>query len=173
MLAVVFQFVPNVFMYQREEMWSEPWRLFTSHFVHVGWIHCLLNMSAFTFLPLIFPKTNWKLLISGMLILPLMISLGIYLLCENIYAYAGFSGVLHGLYILVALQHLTDPKEKRFAWVILLGIIIKLLWELKVNENSITADLIGSPILIEAHQLGAIGALVLFVGVRTFNTGMK
>lgn len=168
MLAVIFQLNQEFFLYLSQELWHEPWRLFTSHFVHVGWVHLLLNMSAFLCLFFIFPQTSWRLVLIGMVCLPLFISVGIYIWCDHIQAYAGFSGVLHGLYTLIAIDHLKNPRERKFAIGLLCGIVAKLLWEIYSKESSMTADLIGSPVLIEAHQLGVVGALGLIILIKIF-----
>lgn len=102
----------------------------------------------------------------ALLVLPILISFGIYIFCPDTYAYAGFSGVLHGLYFLFAVQSLKIKKDRMIAMVLIVALIIKLVWEMKFTAASVTAKLIGSPILIEAHQLGVISALVLLVVTR-------
>ncbi len=70
-------------------------------------------------------------------------------------AYAGFSGVLHGLYVAVALVSLRYRKERKFAALVLALIVLKVIWENTFGQTG-TAQLIGSPVLIESHLLGAI-----------------
>lgn len=160
-LAVIFQIKPEWFFYLRQEMLLQPWRFITAHFVHVGWIHCILNMFAFICLPYIFPRLNRDWLLIGVISLPLFISTSFYVIYPNVDAYAGFSGVLHGLYVIAAIQSLAIKSERNFALLILAGLVAKLLWEAIVGELSATMRLIGSPVLIEAHQLGCIGAVCL------------
>ena len=71
----------------------------------------------------------------------------------NIEAYAGLSGVLHGAYVAVACVHLQYKRERGFAALVLFLILAKLVWENTIG-NSGTAELIGSPVLVEAHLLG-------------------
>ncbi|OUY06790.1 rhombosortase [Acinetobacter populi] len=163
LLAAMLQIKPEWFIYSKFEMISQPWRFFTAHWVHVGWMHYFLNMIAFVCLPFIFPKIKTSILLILVILLPLLISLIFYCFYPNIELYAGFSGVLHGLYCMAALISLTDHKERGFAVLILFGLMIKLLWEAIVGELSATARLIGSPVLIEAHQLGVGISLVLFI----------
>ncbi len=92
------------FIYQRDLMTSEPWRWWTAQWVHVGWRHYLLNMMALTCLPFIFPQSGRFKLLSALLVLSPMVSLGLYWFFPTVYAYAGLSGVLHGLYVWAALM---------------------------------------------------------------------
>ena len=56
-------------------------------------------------------------------------------------------------YVAVACVHLLYRKERNFAAFVLLLILAKLIWG--KGENTIgsvgTAELIGSPVLVEAH----------------------
>lgn len=92
------------FIYQRDVMMSEPWRWWTAQWVHVGWRHYLLNMMALICLPFIFPQSTCLKLLSPLLIISPMVSLGLYCFFPIVYAYAGLSGVLHGLYAWAALM---------------------------------------------------------------------
>ncbi len=92
------------FIYQRDVMTSQLWRWWTAQWVHVGWRHYLLNMMAFTCLPFIFPQSGRFKLLSALLVLSPMVSVGLYWFFPTVYAYAGLSGVLHGLYTWAALM---------------------------------------------------------------------
>jgi rhomboid family GlyGly-CTERM serine protease len=116
-------------------------------------------MLAFICLPFIFPRLKNRYLLVLIIFLPLSISLSFYFIFPSIQAYAGFSGVLHGIYVAVALLYLQFAKERKFALLILGVILLKI-----ISENSFapsqTAALIGSPVLTEAHLLGAIWGCV-------------
>ena len=129
-VSACLQVFPDYFIYWRESLLGEFWRLWTAHWVHVGWIHFLLN-----------------------------ISLVFYFYLPNIDAYAGLSGVLHGLYTAVALVYLQYRKERNFAFLVLGLIVAKLIWENTFGQTG-TAQLIGSPVLTEAHLYGAIGGAI-------------
>jgi hypothetical protein len=51
-------------------------------------------------------------------------------------------------------------KERNFATFVLLLILAKLIWENTIGSVG-TAELIGSPVLVEAHLLGVIGGVVI------------
>lgn len=53
-LAACLQVFADHFIYWRPALLQEFWRLWTAHWVHVGWVHYLLNILAFACLPLFF-----------------------------------------------------------------------------------------------------------------------
>lgn len=158
-ISASLQVFPDYFIYWREGLLSEFWRLWTAHWVHVGWVHFLLNMMAFACLPFIFPHVRAWQLLSLLFLLPPFISLIFYFYLPYIEAYAGLSGVLHGLYTAVALVYMQYPKERNFAVLVLLLIAAKLIWENTFGQTG-TAQLIGSPVLTEAHLYGALGGAI-------------
>lgn len=153
----VFQ---DQFIYWQDSLLEEFWRLWTGHWVHVGWIHYFLNMLAFICLPFIFPRVSVWNFIGILLCLPPLISLSFYFFLTDVEAYAGLSGVLHGAYAAVACVHLLYKKERGFATLVLFLIFAKLVWENTMGSAS-TAELIGSPVLVEAHLLGVIWGIVI------------
>lgn len=164
-LAAILQFNADVFIYFQPLMLEQPWRFLTAHWVHVGWIHYVMNMMALLCVPLIFPKLQVRWLIFSAICLPVLMSSVFYCYYPELQAYAGFSGVLHGIYVIAAFINLNYPSERKFALLILIGLIIKLFWEVYVGgAASATAQLIGYPVLIEAHQWGVLFALI-FVGL--------
>lgn len=161
-LSACLQVFASVFIYWREALLHDFWRLWTAHWVHVGWVHFVLNMLAFMCLPFIFPRTQVRHFIALLLLLPPCISLCFYYFLTDISAYAGLSGVLHGAYVTVACIHLLYPRERNFAALVLLLVLGKLLWENSFGSMG-TAELIGSPVLVEAHLLGVIWGMIFAV----------
>lgn len=154
------QIFKDNFIFWQASLISEPWRLWTAHWVHVGWTHYFLNMLAFICLPFIFPRVSVWNFVSILLVLPPLISLSFYYFLPDIEAYAGLSGVLHGAYAAVACVHLLYKKERSFAALVLFLIFAKLVWENTIGSEG-TAQLIGSPVLVEAHLLGVIWGIVV------------
>ena len=165
LLAAILQIFPDKFIYLRDQLWSQPWRVLTAHWVHVGWVHYILNLIAFICFPFIFHKIKVSLLVLLIVAVPILMSCSFYLFYPNIEAYAGFSGVLHGLYAAAAFLSLSYSKERPFALLVLAGLTVKLIWEATVGELSTTMQMIGSPILIEAHQLGVLMSLLILVSL--------
>ncbi|MGE8654785.1 MULTISPECIES: rhombosortase [unclassified Acinetobacter] len=162
-LCACLQVFKDHFIYWQDTLFHDFWRLWTAHWVHVGWIHFFLNMLAFICLPFIFPRAAVWHFIAILLILSPLISLSFYFFLPDIEAYAGLSGVLHGAYVAVACVHLMYKRERNFAAFVLFLILAKLVWENTIG-NTGTAELIGSPVLVEAHLLGVIGGVILAIG---------
>ena len=160
--SACLQVYKDAFIYWQDGLFSEFWRLWTAHWVHVGWMHYFLNMLAFICLPFIFPRASLWHFVALLLALPPLISLSFYFFLPDIEAYAGLSGVLHGAYASIACVHLLYKRERRFAAFVLLLILSKLVWENTFGSIG-TAQLIGSPVLVEAHLLGVIWGIVLAV----------
>ena len=157
--SACLQVFADSFIYWQAGLFQEFWRLWTGHWVHVGWIHYALNMLAFACLPFIFPRVKVWHFVALLLLLPLFISLCFYYFFPDIEAYAGLSGVLHGAYVTVACVHLLYKKERNFAAFVLFLILAKLIWENTIGSVG-TAELIGSPVLVEAHLLGVIWGVI-------------
>ncbi|RYY79622.1 MAG: rhombosortase [Moraxellaceae bacterium] len=162
LVCAALQLDMNAFVYQRELMWSEPWRWWTAHGVHVGWRHYGLNMLAFLCLPFIFPHVQRHTLLVSLLVLPPLLSAGLYWLLPHVQAYAGLSGILHGIFVVVAIEGLLFKPERKFAMLVLVCIAIKIGFE-KWLGYSETAQLIQAPVLIESHQIGVAAGLTLVV----------
>ena len=167
-LCACLQIFKDSFIYWQESLLGEFWRLWTAHWVHVGWIHFLLNIITFACFPFIFPHIQNRFIIVLLLVLAPLCSLTFYYLYPNIEAYAGLSGILHGLYVAAAFFYLKFRKERNFALLVLFLIMAKLAWENTFGQIG-TAQLIGSPVLVEAHLVGAFwGAIcaVIYLGYQ-------
>ena len=161
--SACLQVFSDAFIYWQADLLHQFWRLWTAHWVHVGWIHYVLNMLAFACLPFIFPRVKVWHFVALLLLLPPLISLSFYYGFPEIEAYAGLSGVLHGAYsAVVASVHVLDKKERNFAALVLFLLLAKLIWENTMGSVG-TAELIGSPVLVEAHLLGVIWGVVIAI----------
>src|SRR5262245_3232942 len=89
----------NALEYRRAVAFSEPWRLLTAHFVHLSFLHALLNGVALLLLARLFgdrlrPGEFWAVLFGA----PVAISLAFWLLLPELHWYRGLSDVLHAIY---------------------------------------------------------------------------
>ena len=84
-----------------------------------------------------------------------MLSSSFFFIYPEVQAYAGLSGVLHGLYVACALACLQLKKERKFSILVLVLVFAKIAWENSFGSLQ-TATLIGSPVLVEAHLMGVI-----------------
>lgn len=146
------------------------WLLVTAHFVHLNTIHLLLNMLAIALVLAMFdgvcPTRYW---ISLLVISAAMIGALIYYRLPKVDMYVGLSGVIHTVYVFGALLLLAEPKERIFASILLSLVTLKLLTESYGQGISLTADLIGGHVLVQAHLYGAIVGLFWGVVARIAN----
>lgn len=153
-ICASLQVFSSYFIYYVPELPNQFWRFVTGHWVHVSWTHLLFNFIAFACLPFIFVHADWQTMLKMLLIFPLLISAMFYVFLPDVVAYAGLSGVLHGMYVAMALVAITNEKDRRFGLLVLAVMSGKLLWEQWFGDMG-TAALIGSDVLVEAHFVGA------------------
>ncbi|GAC1373208.1 MAG: rhombosortase [Aquirhabdus sp.] len=154
-------------VYRHQDLFSEPWRLWTGHWVHLGVWHWILNIAALALLPEIFWRASWKLFLILWFTLPLLLSLALWSFLPSLSLYAGLSGVLHGIYLAIALSAISYATgvERQIGWIVLIGVIAKVSYE-AFRGMSQTADLIGAPVILQAHQFGAVLGLLVWVVVQ-------
>ena len=163
LFMLLIQFMgPELFRYDTRLLTSDLqlWRVLTGHWVHANWIHYLMNMAGFI-LCLALTGVNWTIWqwVWRIVLLSLGISLGLYLWHPALSWYVGFSGVLFGLYVLAAVSSLS---EQVFMSVSLLLVIAgKIILEQWSSVNITTSELIGVPVMVDAHLYGVMVAMAL------------
>lgn len=133
------------------------WRLWTGHWVHLGWIHVALNLAGAMLLGLLCAD-RWsnRLLAWRILFLSLVVSVGLYLFMPELNTYVGLSGILHGLIVWGMID--LAIQGDRIAALALFVIAGKLIWENIAGPSSAEEQLIGGSIVSPAHLYGALGA---------------
>lgn len=151
---------------------GEVWRLYSGHFVHLGLWHLTLNLMAMGLLAVLFAEElgwrNWMLVLG---VLPPLISAGMWWGMPNLQGYAGLSGVLHGVFVLGAIRMWSNPPDRLLSATLLVLVLVKLWLEPGSAESGVTASLIGGRILVEAHQWGAAGGVVIACVMRCQSSG--
>lgn len=170
--SACLQVFQDFFIYWRPDFFTEVWRWWTAHWVHVGWVHYAFNMLAFACLPFIFPNIKNRYLVLLLLFLAPLMSLTFYYAMPHVEAYAGLSGVLHGLYAAVAVYSLQFSSERKFALLVLFLAIVKVSWENLVGSVQ-TVQLIGSPVLTEAHWIGLLWGATLAIFYLIFELSKR
>lgn len=135
------------------------WRLLTAHFVHLGWVHTLLNalgvMLCWALAPQLFDRAlPWR--VAG---LALGTGLCLWAFTPQVLPYVGLSGVLYGLFVwglLPPLVHRRDPV----AALALALVIGWMLWQWAMGAPAAEAALLGGRVVSEAHLFGAGLALL-------------
>ncbi|WP_083540963.1 rhombosortase [Photobacterium sanguinicancri] len=137
---------------------GEVWRILTGNLTHTNWPHLLMNAFAFIIITFIFRK-HIAVKQYTLLIISISLVIGIGIFATNMGWYAGFSGVLHGLFGWGAVR---DIKTKtKGGWLILLGLIAKIGWEQIFGGSMSSEALIGARVATEAHLIGAISGIIL------------
>ena len=162
-VAVLAQYLsPAVTEWLRWEhtaSFSQGWRPVTGHFVHLSATHGAFNIAAILLVWRLFLK-DWQQ--GDVLLMALSIPLtGLLLFLADLHWYVGFSGVLHGWFLLGAVR--VWHAQKIFAAALVLGLLLKLWFEPNNPFAASEAEMIGGPIAYVAHQLGVLAMVILLI----------
>ena len=169
LLAVVLQLIgPEHLRYQHDWLQSgQVWRIVTSHWVHVGWTHLALNTLGLAIcVSLANPRWSVKRWILQSLLLGVSISALFTLQNPEIGWYVGFSGVLFGLYFLAA--HDLYARDRLVALLMAGAIVIKVIIEQYTPYDLDSSDLIGAPVIVDAHLYGLLTAIAIALAWATY-----
>ncbi len=156
------------YYYPSRVLSGELYRLITHPFVHVSWLHLLLDGTAFLMLYSMLETQSWIKRTAYVLGAHVGCTLGVTLSLgwgESI-GYAGLSGIAHGLMAVWALELLDQPNKSLWpigTWTLII-VTGKALYEAVFNRmlfDFMHSGLIGQPIAI-SHLSGIIGACVAF-----------
>lgn len=128
------------------------WRLLSGHAIHLNERHLLMNLLGLFFVTeLLCERTTVPQFMSLIIVSALGVGLLLWLLQPQLQWYAGFSGVLHGLWSGSAgLNWIRD--RTRIDLIALLALTVKL-----AGFNMVIADI---PVVPEAHLYGALSGLL-------------
>ena len=168
-IAVLLQIIgPEYFRYQSD--WPQSgqlWRVVSAHWVHVGWMHLLLNTLGLA-ICVTLTTPGWSL--QRWFVQSLLLAIGISLLCTlqnpEISWYAGFSGVLFGLYFLGA--HDLYRRDRLIAVLVASAIVIKVLLEQYTDIDVDSSALIGARVIVDAHLYGLLSAMAIALVWSTY-----
>jgi len=145
--------------YRRGALASEPWRLFTGHFVHITLLHAALNGVALLLLGRLFAdrlraSEQYGLLVGA----PMLVSLSMWAALPELQWYRGLSGVLHAFYFAgCVLWIATSAARGRWlAIAALVGGTMKVLLEQPWDASFPMHDLLRVAVVPQAHLLGAL-----------------
>jgi rhomboid family GlyGly-CTERM serine protease len=159
---------PEYFRFERDWMSSgEIWRLVSAHWVHVGWMHLLLNgLGLVICVSLTTPGWSIRRWLITSLCLGLGISLLVTLYNPEVSDYAGHSGLLYGLYVLGALS--LYARDRLIAVLVIAAIVIKVLIEQFAPFDFDTGELIGARVIVDAHLYGLLLAIAIALVWTTY-----
>jgi rhomboid family GlyGly-CTERM serine protease len=140
---------------------GEAWRLVTGHFVHLGWIHGLVNLACLAACAFLLGG-RWRpwptvLLLAGLTGLLLLAG------APSVSRYAGFSGLIYGLAVLGLAPH---ARRDWLAASVLLLVCVRVGWQVVAGPSATEAAWIGGPVVAQGHVAGIAAALFLLAACR-------
>jgi len=161
LMALLQAIGPEYFRYELD--WTstgQVWRLVSAHWVHVGWIHLLLNgLGLVICVSLTTPGWSIRRWLASSLIMATGISIMLTLFNDDVRDYAGYSGVLYGLYVLAAIS--LFARDRLVAGLIIAAIVAKVVMEQLDLYTFDTGDIIGARVIIDAHLYGLLMAITI------------
>jgi rhomboid family GlyGly-CTERM serine protease len=149
----------ELFEYRRALATSEPWRLFTGHFVHLSFVHALLNVVALLLLDRLFADRLRPREFFAMLgVTPVLVSLVFWVALPELQWYRGLSGVLHAVYFAGCLTWIA-ASAGRARWLPVAAVIggaLKVLIEQPWDASFPVHEVLQIAVVPQAHLIGAI-----------------
>jgi len=141
---------------------GQLWLLFSGHIVHLNWSHWALNMAGLAIVAFFFSAhAGVKQWLAVLFVSASVINIGLWWWMPEIRFYVGLSGVLHGLFLYGALREIRFyPVSGYVLTTVLIG---KLVWEFFNGALPGSEDMVGGRVLTEAHLLGAIGGISVWL----------
>ena len=140
---------------------GQVWRLWTGNLIHTNGWHLGLNLGGFWLLiGLQQIAATPRALLSQILFIGTGVGLGLWFFSPQVAWYAGFSGILYGLFILSGVRCL-QQRDWLLAAVLIIGIGGKTVWDWLHNGAGVTAQWIDAPVIYAAHFYGMGSGLVL------------
>jgi rhomboid family GlyGly-CTERM serine protease len=150
---------PEWLEYRRSLFAAQPWRLFTGHFVHLSFLHALLNCVALLLLGRLFAdRLRASEFFAILAVAPVLISILFYLLLPELRWYRGLSDVLHALYFAGCVVWIatTSGRARWLPLAALVGGTLKVLLEQPWDARFPVHPMLHIAVVPQAHLLGAI-----------------
>lgn len=138
------------------------WLLVTGHFVHLNLAHYLLNTFAWVLIwTFAFSYMTLSLWVISFLLCALGTGLGMFWFYPELAWYVGLSGVLHGVLCIVLIRMAVHNPRDWLIYLVMAGMLVKVLSEQLYGPTPGTAELVGEPVIVDAHLCGLVsGAIV-------------
>ncbi len=145
------------------EQW-QLWRIISGHLTHLNWNHLLLNMAGLVMVAVFFSAYKTTVYWLGALFfISLLCSIGL-LLDNQVDRYVGFSGVLHGLFIIGARW---EMQRYKLSGMLLIAVIVgKLIWEQVYGALPGSESMTGGRVAVNAHLYGGIAGAIYLINLR-------
>lgn len=143
---------------------GEWWRLVTGNLVHLGVDHLLMDLAGMALLWILCEPVlaggRWLTATAAGMV---AVGVGLLWFAPQIAWYVGISGVLHTYWAAGALLLLV--RRQREAWLLLAGLVAKLVWEHVVGPMPLSEATASGPVVTTAHLCGAVGGIVVGAGM--------
>jgi rhomboid family GlyGly-CTERM serine protease len=140
---------------------GQVWRLITGNLLHTNLWHLLMNLAGFwviIFLHEVHYKQHAGKLLLLFFSLCLLEGIGLYIFYPSLKAYVGLSGLLHGLFVFGAVMDIR--RGYRSGYLLLLGVIIKVVYEQLFGASDSITQLINARVATESHFVGLISGMI-------------
>lgn len=160
--SVVLAHLVEAFNFQHEALNQGQWyRLITHAFWHTNLNHFLLNTAGILLLWGLHGEYYTHRNVLGVVGFGILISgLMVWWFSPNIDHYVGLSATLHGLFVWGVCHDIL--KHRRSGWLLLIGLLIKLVHE-QLFIDFTTAQLINASVATMAHVYGALAGGCYFM----------
>ena len=159
--------------FQRQQITDYYWWQFvTANIVHTNFTHLLLNAMGIALLWIIHGryfsvKGYWLTCLA----LGLGVTFGILIFSPHLNWYSGFSGILHGLFVIGACKDIV--ARVALSWILFIAVWLKIIYEQVFGQSDLVASLIDANVAIDAHLYGAVVGLLIFIAVRIISGPKK
>lgn len=128
------------------------WRLFTAHFIHLGWAHTVLNIAGVLLCCALAPQLFNPYIWPRMACLAFGVGISLWCWTPEVTNYVGFSGVLYGLFFLGLWPEVR--RGDRLAAFALAMTVGWMLWQWVIGPWTMEERWIGGRIASMAHLYG-------------------
>jgi|TARA_B110000238_G_C16086110_1_gene421663 rhomboid family GlyGly-CTERM serine protease len=141
---------------------GEYWRVFSAHFTHYSWIHCLSNIVGLFLLIGIFSHNQQRIrLLLAATVICIAISSGLILFSTQLDWYLGFSGVLIGLFAYASIK--TSNENTVISTIILIVLSTYVVIKLFEGELISSITLANLKASSYAHAYGFVAGVLFAI----------
>ncbi len=145
------------------ELWSQIWRMFGVHLVHLNVMHGLFNIIGLWLLTYAFRDLFSNRLMFNVMLFSALFATLLPVYIAHDYYFVGFSGVLHGLLAYAGLRTLALDKTKGLVLLAVLG--LKLIYDVVTAGQSVDW-LNGAHVAYWCHLGGTLGGVIAVPALR-------
>ncbi len=164
--AVVYLFEPQASQllayYHTGITQFDLWRLISATFCHTNFNHLAMNIAGLIITLFLFIDTFKNIKIWPLILFnSLFIGIALFFFEPEVIWYVGLSGVLHGVFSYGVVADISN--NDRWGYLLGGGFLVKIIYEQVYGAQQSTIDLIGAPVLVNAHLYGALAGVVFYI----------